>query len=236
MIISDDSTVFDDDVFAGLSTSWTIRFYFFDNVHSLSHLSKNDVLSIKPVGDNSGDEELRAICVGSGIGHWEKSRAVVFLREVLIFELFPVDWSASGAVEVGEISSLEHELRDHSVEKWTLVAISLLTCAEHLEVFSGFGDDIIVKLKDDLAERGCLLRISCRSFCHNCEVEEADGIGHVEIIIDRILFKFDLNQYSNIQEYKSVSTFINIIIYLPWVIIKNLMHLSCIFCYRRINY
>lgn len=151
MIISDGSTVLDDDDFAGFSTSWTIRFYFFDNVHSLSHLSKNDVLSIKPTGDNSGDEELRAICVGSGIGHWEKSFFFVFLLEVLIGELFPVDWFASGAVEVGEISSLEHELRDHSVENWTLVAISLLTSAERPEVFSGFGDDIIVKLKGDLA-------------------------------------------------------------------------------------
>ena len=158
------------------------------------------MLTIKPAGWDSGDEELRAIGVLSGIGHREESRFGMFYLEVLVFEFFSVDRFTSSAVEVGEVSSLEHELRDHPVEDGTLVAISLLSIAKLLKVLSGFGDDIIVKFEGDPAERACL----------GCDVEkDLSLVSHVEINIDRILFKFDLNQHNSIQKVQTSFNFSN---------------------------
>lgn len=47
-------------------------------------LTEDDVLSVEPRGDNGGDEELRAVGVGSGVGHGEEVRLVVLELEVLI--------------------------------------------------------------------------------------------------------------------------------------------------------
>lgn len=47
-------------------------------------LAEHDMPVIEPTGDHGGDEELRAVGVGAGIGHREQKRAVVLLREVLI--------------------------------------------------------------------------------------------------------------------------------------------------------
>src|SRR6266404_4170037 len=47
-------------------------------------LAEHNVLVIEPRGDNGCDEELRAIGIGSSIGHREQVRPVVFFGEVLI--------------------------------------------------------------------------------------------------------------------------------------------------------
>jgi hypothetical protein len=72
----------------------------------LDDLTKHNVLSVQPAGDNSGDEELRAVGVGAGVGHGEKTRLGVLQLEVLVLELLAVDGLATGTVTACEVSSL----------------------------------------------------------------------------------------------------------------------------------
>jgi hypothetical protein len=50
----------------------------------------------------------------------------VFQLEVLIGKFFPVDALSTGAVELGEVASLNHEIFDHAVEDATAVAAQAL--------------------------------------------------------------------------------------------------------------
>ena len=54
-------------------------------------LTKDDVGTIEPAGDDGGDEELGAVGVLSGVGHGEEEGAVVLQLEVLVGELGTVD-------------------------------------------------------------------------------------------------------------------------------------------------
>lgn len=82
----------------------------------ISNLTEDDVLAIEPAGDNGGDEELRAVAVGTscqlcfgmgvraclrvwtGIGHGQKSWLGVLAGEVLVGELLTVDGLATSAL------------------------------------------------------------------------------------------------------------------------------------------
>jgi len=118
------------------------------------------VLAIKPRGDDSGDEELTAVGVGTSIGHGKKSGLAVLQFEVLISKLGTIDGFTTSTIATSEITTLKHELRDNTVERAALVAkrlarlaSSLLTSAEATEVLSGLRDNIVVKLEDDAASR-----------------------------------------------------------------------------------
>ena len=54
-------------------------------------------------------------------------------------------------VATGEVTTLEHELRDDTVEGRSLVAEALLASAESTEVLSGLGDNVIEELEVDPA-------------------------------------------------------------------------------------
>lgn len=58
-------------------------------------------------------------------------------------------------VATGEVTTLEHELGDHTVELGGGVAEALLASAESAEVLGGLGDNIIVKGEVDAAAAGC---------------------------------------------------------------------------------
>jgi len=88
-----------------------------NNISSFRYSSKYHMSSIKPWSLNSANIELTSISVGSSIGH-SKTERFVFEIEVLIGEFGAVDWSASSAVVVGEVTALDHEIRNNSVE-WT---------------------------------------------------------------------------------------------------------------------
>ena len=58
-------------------------------------------------------------------------------------------------VAAGEVTALEHELRDDAVEARAGVAEALLAGAESAEVFGGLGDDVVVEVELDAASLGC---------------------------------------------------------------------------------
>jgi len=83
---------------------------------SFDNLTEDDVLRVQPGSHDGGDEELRSIGIGTGVGHGKKKRFAVLEVKVLICELLAVNGSSTRSVSTGEIASLEHELRDHTVE------------------------------------------------------------------------------------------------------------------------
>jgi hypothetical protein len=67
-------------------------------------------------GDHSSDEELRSVRVPSGIGHAEKSLLGMLQLKVLIRKLVPVYRLSTSAVAFREVSTLDHEVFNDSVE------------------------------------------------------------------------------------------------------------------------
>ena len=61
----------------------------------------------------------------------------VLQLEVLIGELVAVDALAASAVALGEVTTLDHELLDNTVEVGALVAIALLASSKGTEVLGG---------------------------------------------------------------------------------------------------
>ena len=55
------------------------------------------MLSVEPSGLGHGEEELRSVGVGSGVGHGQPALAVVLQLEVLVSKLLAVDGLAAGA-------------------------------------------------------------------------------------------------------------------------------------------
>merc|ERR1712088_55579 len=108
-----------------VSTSSRVRLDGFDNVHTVQHLSKHDMLPIQPGGLDSGDEELRAVGVLAGVGHGQPARSLVLQSEVLVLELVSVDRLPASSVASGEVSALQHEVADDSVEGTALVSLGL---------------------------------------------------------------------------------------------------------------
>lgn len=52
-------------------------------------------------------------------------------------------------VTAGEVTTLGHEVANHTVELGSSVTESLLTSAESTEVLSGSGDNIVVEVEVD---------------------------------------------------------------------------------------
>uniref|UniRef100_A0A663NAX1 Uncharacterized protein n=1 Tax=Athene cunicularia TaxID=194338 RepID=A0A663NAX1_ATHCN len=92
------------------------------------------VLPVQPVCFITSDEELGAVDGST----WPR----VFENEVFIIKLLPVDGFASGAVVVGEVASLTHELGDDAVEAAPFEAEAFLMGAEAAEIlcFGGKGE------------------------------------------------------------------------------------------------
>jgi hypothetical protein len=120
----------------------------------IGNLTEDDVLAIEPRGDNGGDEELGAVGVGTSVGHGEETGLVVLVDEVLIGELLTVDGATTSTVVAGEVTTLEHELGDDTVEGRALVTLTLGKLAELTEVLSSLGDVLLEEVEDDTARLG----------------------------------------------------------------------------------
>ncbi|QBM89948.1 hypothetical protein METSCH_E01850 [Metschnikowia aff. pulcherrima] len=122
---------------------------FFNNVHTLSDLTENNVGAVQPWARHSGDEKLRPVGVGASVGHRQQAWLGVLLGKVLVGEFLAVDRLATSTVVSGEITTLQHELRDHSVETRLGVAKAFLAGAQGSEVFCSLGDNLVEQLELD---------------------------------------------------------------------------------------
>ncbi len=52
-------------------------------------------------------------------------------------------------VATGEVTTLEHEVGDHTVKLWALISKAFLAGAKGPEVLGGFGNDLIVEIEVD---------------------------------------------------------------------------------------
>jgi hypothetical protein len=59
-------------------------------------------------------------------------------------------------VATGEVTTLEHEVRDDTVELGARVAEALLASAESAEVLDGLGDNVVEELEVDAAGALCM--------------------------------------------------------------------------------
>ena len=70
---------------------------------------------------------------------------------VLTSKFLAVDGLATSTVVASEITTLEHEIGDHTVERGIFIAKTVLAGRELPEVSCGFGDDIVVQFEGDSA-------------------------------------------------------------------------------------
>jgi hypothetical protein len=111
------------------------------------------MLAIEMRGGREGDKELGPIGVLSGIGHREEAWGGMWEPDTLIIEFVTVYGLPASAILVGDVTSLHHEALDDSVEDVALVmkSLTLLTCADHAEIFSSLRDLLGEQFEDDSA-------------------------------------------------------------------------------------
>merc|ERR1719427_2245510 len=98
------------------------------------------MFTVQPRGLYCGDEELASIGVLACVCHTEPPFSVMFQFEVLIGKFLTVDRLASGTVPFSEISTLDHEVFDDSVELAVLVSESFFSGGECGEIIDSFWD------------------------------------------------------------------------------------------------
>lgn len=142
----------------GGGTVWrgTLAFDNLDNVVTGDNFTEDNVLTVQPGTWDSGDEKLGTVGVWTSVGHGQQTWLFVSLGEVFVSKLFTVDGLTTGTVTSGEVTTLQHELRNDSVERGSSVTETLFTGTESSEVFSGLWDNVVVQLEDDSTELGAV--------------------------------------------------------------------------------
>jgi len=120
------------------------------DIHTTGDAAEHNVLAIKPGSLGGAEEELRAVGVGTSVGHAENTGASVRQLEVLVRELLAVDALATSAVVSSEVTALAHEAGNDAVEAGALEAKALLASAQSAEVLGSLGG-VVEQLHDDLA-------------------------------------------------------------------------------------
>src|SRR4051812_17961427 len=90
--VSDDAGLGDGDLGLGAAALRAVALDLADQVQArlVGHPAEDDVLAVQPGGHHGGDEELRAVGVGAGVGHRQQARLGVLELEVLVRELLTV--------------------------------------------------------------------------------------------------------------------------------------------------
>ncbi len=123
------------DVLTGASTGTSQGFNLLDDIHTSSDSTENNVLAIEPWAFDGGKEELGTVGVWARVSHGQQSRTSVSQLEVLIWELATIDGHATSTVALGEVTTLQHEVWNDTVEDGALEpqvggSSTLLTSAE----------------------------------------------------------------------------------------------------------
>jgi len=129
-----------------------------EQCQDLRGLCRRRRAAIEPASKSGADEELRAVGVLASVCHGECTGSSVLEFEVLVSELVTVDGLSSSSVATGEVTTLDHEVLDDTVEFGSLVskaevlAILGLASGESSEVLDGLGDGTTVKTHDDTSK------------------------------------------------------------------------------------
>lgn len=94
-----------------------------NHIHSIDHLTKDHVLSIKVRAGNRRDEELRSVCIRTGIRHTQQTGLRVFVRKRLVCKPTSVDALTSCSV----LGSLKPEKSTNLVKSPPWIIKSLMT-------------------------------------------------------------------------------------------------------------
>jgi hypothetical protein len=117
-----------------------------DDLHTIFHPSKDSVLAVQPRCRREGYEELRAVRIGTGVGHAENTGAAVLeLRRNLVFEFLAVDRFAASS-RARRITALYHEVGYNAVEYEVVEVVAL---GERREVLACLRRMVVVEFDDD---------------------------------------------------------------------------------------
>lgn len=125
---------------------FTVRSYqteLLDRLHAALDPPKNRMLAIQPRRWCKSDEELRAICVGSRVGHAEDTcaRMLQCWRD-LVLELLAINGFSTSTGACG-ITALDHKVRYYAVK---YEAVEVVALRKGREVLACFGRMVVVKL------------------------------------------------------------------------------------------
>lgn len=95
---------------------------------------------------------MRTVGVWTSVGHGQQAWSVVLLDKVFIWELATVDGLTTDTGTMGEVTTLQHEVWDNSVEWRAGVTEALFTSSQSSEVFGGLWGNIVVQFENDTAQ------------------------------------------------------------------------------------
>lgn len=130
-----------------------------NNIHTLNNTAEDNMLAIKPGSLDCAQEELGTIGVWSSIGHGQNARASVTQVEVLISKLLAIDGLPTCSIPISEVTTLTHEVRNHTMEGAALVAKAFLPSAQGTEVLSSLGHNISSQLQKKVSAISDLLHL-----------------------------------------------------------------------------
>lgn len=173
------ATIGDDNLLVGFAGLRAHRLQLLEHIHALDHRPEHHMPIVQPGRLHRGDEELGAVGVGPRIRHRQDARSRVFQREILILELVAVDRLAPGAIVIGEVATLTHEVGDDAMEGGALVAEPFFAGAQRTEVVRRLGHHIGAELQITNA-RG-VAHSTNNTYLHD---DATDGLivrGHVKV-------------------------------------------------------
>lgn len=93
-----------------------------------------------------------AVGVGTSVSHGEDANVVLNL-EVFIVEFAAPNALATGAIEVGEVTTLDHEVGNNTVEDRAFITIARGARTEAFKVFDCLGYSFAVQAHDNATSR-----------------------------------------------------------------------------------
>ena len=162
------AAIYNATLLTGLSSLWSNRFQLVESVHATDNLSKHDMFAIEMRGLYKAEEELRSVCIWSGVGHWQDSSSSVLVVEILVLKFGAVDAFAACSITSGEVSTLSHEAINDPVEfaAFEMKRLARLSCS----LFSGTESTEVLR-----SFRGVFFELDFNSgacLAANCNVEE----------------------------------------------------------------
>jgi len=86
------------------------------------------------------------------IQHTQETLLGVFQLKVLVWELGTIDGLSASTITTSEVSALNHELLDDSVERRSFVAEALFAGCKSSEVLRSLGDGLAIETHDNPAK------------------------------------------------------------------------------------